>query len=515
MNQADFTQSTATEEITIVPEKYQSKSEDIGEKAPFTPREDVPRDIKSWPVPADCPQDYRIVVTDPKGRVSIDRNAILDYLSSRYIVFDGDQPFQFDGCIYRRIDLDRIARLIYMAVDSFSNAPFLSKSSVADIIAKFKVTRTAGDINHFYQSMGWEDYEWQYQTSEDCNLIPFLNGLYNIETDTLLPFSPAVFITFQLQVFYDPSIKNHPVESIYKGIIPDDRTRAFYWQMVGYTLFSVRMLTPAIFLIYGGGNTGKSALQETVATALGREYVATLGLNQISDTFLTSQLRGKLMNACGETGDKSRDYTRVDGELLKKLSDGQPVTAQVKYGQPFQMSNSAKLWFVSNTTPDFGDNSSGLYRRMYIIPCRQTQSWEAQIYAKMQTSDALSWLVNKALDGFRRFLKNSFKFDVSPEMQTEMKFFTTQDNLMDFIYSEFQTTEKTAVRQALIGRSSSLLYENYKSYLEEFGARPLSRKKFTEKIRNEYNLKLKTKNVEILGKGTTRSIYADKDDDDE
>lgn len=82
------------------------------------------------------------------------------------------------------------------------------------------------------------------------------------------------------------------------------------------------MNPPAIFLLYGPGNTGKTALHQMIARVVGEQNVSTLGLSQITSRFGTAELNGKLLNVCGETGGASRRQTGVDGELLKKLTDG-------------------------------------------------------------------------------------------------------------------------------------------------------------------------------------------------
>ena len=93
------------------------------------------------------------------------------------------------------------------------------------------------------------------------NLVPFNNGLYNIDEDILLPYTEFIFQTTIFNCRYDPSIRSHPVEDIYKRIIPDEKTLNFFYEAVGYTLFHKGMNPPSVFLIYGPGNTGKSALR--------------------------------------------------------------------------------------------------------------------------------------------------------------------------------------------------------------------------------------------------------------
>ncbi|MBQ1293245.1 MAG: hypothetical protein IIY21_04360 [Clostridiales bacterium] len=432
-------------------------------------------------------RDFNVVTTE--GKMTIDKYNMVRYLRAKRVVYDGANPLIFNGYVYTKIDNDTVARMIYKGVEEYPNPPMPSKTAVADVIAMLKVTNTSLDID---APIGWDETGLY-----DENVVPFMNGLYNIEHDELLPFTPNIFINYMLMGTYNPSITEHPVEKEYKKILPDKGTRDFFFEMVGYSIFSRQMSPPAIFIIYGPGNTGKSALQVAVTALAGFDNVSTLDLSQLSGTFTTAELYGKLINICGETGSgQNRNVSKVDGELLKRLSDGQPISVQHKYGHPFQMLNRAKLWFVTNTLPDLGDTSSGLYRRVYIIPCRVEQNWDDQMYDKMTEPDAVCWLANKALEGYRRFLANGSKFHVSAEMLTELKAYRRQDGFMDFMMSKFGTTDKVALSNKLDGMMLCDIYDDYKEYCATNGAGEMGSKKIAEKIRNEFAIK--TENVRTI-----------------
>lgn len=431
--------------------------------------------------------DFNVVTTE--GKYTVDKYNMVRYLRALRIVFEGDIPLMFNGYVYSQIDKDTIARFIYKAIEEYESPPFLSKTAVADVIAMLKATSTFLDIR--------PPDTWNEEGYFDENVIPFANGLYNMEFDKLLPFTPFLYMNYQLMGMYNPRIQEHPVEKIYKKIIPDDGTRRFFFEMVGYSLFSRDMTPPAIFIIYGPGNTGKSALHNAVATIAGFDNVSSLDLSQLNGGFTTPELYGKLINICGETGSgQSRDVSHVDGELLKRLSDGQAITVRKIFGQPFKMINRAKLWFVTNSLPDFGDTSSGLYRRLYIIPCRVEQDYEEMIYDKMVEFDAQSWLINKALEGYRDFIDNGRKFHVSAEMLTELRAYKKQDGMMDFFEYLYGTIDKTLLIEKLNGVMAGELYEEFKIYSAKCGAKGMGSKKFNEKIRNEYGLQ--TVNIRVL-----------------
>ena len=426
------------------------------------------------------PLNFNLISTS--GKVSIDRRNVARYLKAMNVVYVGDAPFVYDGCTYKKTDPLFIDRMIYEAVDKYDAAPFITQPMLKDIAHFMQANSMPHDI---IPPEGWDE-EGLYEYSE---LIPFDNGLYNFVHDRFLRFSSNIFITHQLGARYDPKIETHPVEEIYKKILPNPETRRFFFEMVGYTLFSTEMFPPAIFVIYGPGHTGKTALQRAVTSLAGESNVSSLSLTQISEDFTTYMMIGKLINICGETGVKQGRYeTGVDGELLKRLSDGQEITVQKKHGQPFQVRNTAKLWFVTNTMPDFGDSSSGIYRRVYVMPCRVEQNDKDRIYDKLTEPDALTWLANKALAGYRDFLDNGRNFHVSSECIIEARAYKNQDSVTDFLEETFGTSPKSLIPSKLDGWMVGDLYHAYADFTKLGGGKPIGKRKFGEKIRNEYGM---------------------------
>lgn len=447
------------------------------------------------------PSNFNLITTNARGTTQVDKTAMVRYLKACRVVYDRKVPYIYDGRTYMRCTDADIARLIYQALENITPRMFISRSAVGDIIANLAATSTVFDIQ---RPNNW-DPEEKYNTE----LIPFENGLYSVDLDEMLPFTPYVFVKHRLSATYLPRIREHKVSKIYENILPNEKTRSFYFEMVGFMLFSGELRPPAIFLTYGPGQTGKSALQETVVKAAGRQNVSTLDLAQISGTFTTAEMQDKLINICGETGSgMSREISKADGELLKKLTDGQTITVQRKNKDPYEMTNTAKLWFVSNTLPDFGDTSSGLLRRLYIIPCRVPQNWEDQIYDKMQEPEALVWLINMAMDGYIRFLNRGRRFAISDEMRKEGRTYKTQDSIMDYIDQRFSTVEPEVIRERLEGAYLSEIYDDYRTFTADGGGKAFSKRKFLEKLRNEFGLETeKVRQMKGDGKPTNLTVF--------
>ena len=455
--------------------------------------------------PEPDPQTFNVLEVNENtdgtiSKIRINKTNIVRYLRALRFVYRGDTPYFFNGMVYEKINPEEIKRIIYALAEVIPYFPDLSRNTVNDIMSQFAATTKADDL----EDTAPDDWDREKYSGE---LIPFSNVLYSPERDEIVPFTPYKFIDHQLNAFFDPMKIHHPVEEIYRKIIPDTDTRRFFFEAVGYSLFSKDLSPPAIFLIYGPGETGKSALHQAIAAAAGQQNVSTLDLAQISGDFTTAELEGKLINVCGETGSgQNRNISKTDGELIKRLSDGQEITVQRKYGHPYQLKNTAKLWFVSNTSPDFGDNSSGLYRRLYVIPCRNKQRWEDQIYSKMTEETAVSWLINKALRGYHDFCHRGRKFDVSAIMESESKSYKIQNGLIDYLNEMYGTIEAKEIAEKVDGAIVSEFYDYYKEYILKCGGKPLSKNKMLEKLRNEFGIETERKSIWDSANAKSKSI---------
>ena len=293
------------------------------------------------------------------------------------------------------------------------------------------------------------------------------------------------------QCRYDPDVKDCQARQYIESIIPDPDTRQFFYEMVGYILYG-SLNPPAIFVIYGPGETGKSALANMISALMGKEMVSRVTLNQLGDRFMPAKLEGKRLNISGETGEGKNRYNMPDGEIIKQLSGGEEITVQRKNVDPYEIRNTAKLLFLSNTVPNFGDTSSGLYRRLYTIPCRVKQDPTKNIYKLMTDPDSLTWLANVSLEAYRTFVERGRVFVPSETMMAEWQNMRVQDPVFDFLYTFFDSTDLHDICSQIVNhgeyRRTKTLYDKYREFCYANTVNPLGSRKFYEKIRNETEL---------------------------
>ena len=118
-----------------------------------------------------------------------------------------------------------------------------------------------------------------------------------------------------------------------------------------------------MYLIYGEGCTGKSTLLRLISNLVGDSNVTNLALQDLETMFYPWELIGKLVNI----GDDIPFKKIADSSILKKLTSGESIMVQRKFGQPSSFHNHATMIFTTNKLPATNDTTSGFMRRLVLI----------------------------------------------------------------------------------------------------------------------------------------------------
>lgn len=247
------------------------------------------------------------------------------------------------------------------------------------------------------------------EIEDNVNLIGCKNGVYNLETDTLIPYDKQLFLQHKISANYDPNIYNEAVNHLLDKVSCNNKQiRNLIEEMIGYTLYR-NCRYQKIFLLRGFGKNGKSTLIEAILQMIGEENCSALSLNDLQDKFKKPELQDKLANICD---DLSNAYIK-DTEDFKKIATGGIMTMERKNQMPFKYRNYAKLIMCANEIPKSADKSEGYYRRFVIVPLDAKISntdpdFDPNINDKLATEEAKSYLLTLAINGLKRLLKRGY-----------------------------------------------------------------------------------------------------------
>ena len=245
-------------------------------------------------------------------------------------------------------------------------------------------------------------------THAPLNLIPISNGVYDIESNTLLPHSPLYRFMYQFPVKYNPIATCPKTEKFMEQVLtPDQRTLVEEW--IGYYFYRNYMFKKAIIFV-GAGDTGKTTLLEVITHLLGRENISSISLQKMTgDKFSAAHLYNKHGNLVDELS--ARDIT--DTGSFKMATGGGSVTGEYKFGNQFSFHNYSKFTFACNRIPDVNDtNDEAYFNRWMVVRFENTiKKTIPNFVDTLKTDEERSGLFNLAMEGLRRLLdKKRFSY---------------------------------------------------------------------------------------------------------
>jgi phage/plasmid-associated DNA primase len=208
---------------------------------------------------------------------------------------------------------------------------------------------------------------------------------------------------------------------------------------------------------------------------LGRENVATPALQDlIEDPFSRADLYGKLANIHADLPAIRLKHTGI----FKMLTGQDLIWANVKHKKPFTFRNYAKLLYSANELPATNDTSEAFWRRWLLITFPNTfpdgdPKTDPNILSKLTTPEELSGMLNWALEGLRRLLKQGHFTYTKTQSEVEEEWVARTDSLRAFVkkyarkstghyvtkesfyaaYSAFcEENESTPIEKAAVGR---------------------------------------------------------------
>jgi putative DNA primase/helicase len=194
------------------------------------------------------------------------------------------------------------------------------------------------------------------------NLIPFRNGVYDIDTDRFRNHDARDYFTFQLPWNYNPAATCPFLEKVINSFLPEDQNITL-WELLAYSLYRSYSYQK-FFMLAGPGSNGKGTYSTILSRMIGRSNCSSVSLHEIQNQrFAGASLMNKHVNIAGEmTYD---DIKNTD--LLKQLCGGDVIRADRKFLSAVNFINHAKLIFATNSIPQTKDCSDAFYRRAFLI----------------------------------------------------------------------------------------------------------------------------------------------------
>jgi len=246
------------------------------------------------------------------------------------------------------------------------------------------------------------------------------NGILNIFTKELTQFTEQKIFFNKLPTRYDPTKECPRIITFFLDVLKNKEDVIVMQELFGFLLLKEYKIETA-FMLSGSGRNGKGKTIELIKRFLGQENCTNRTITDIeNDIFARGDLLNKLANICGDLGSESI----TKSGWFKALTGRDLISAPRKFKSTINFVNYAKMIFSANELPRVYDNSLGFWERWvyfefpYVFKTKKeikTLPYEEQkmckeidpeIIDKISTPEEMSGLLNWALEGLERLLKN-------------------------------------------------------------------------------------------------------------
>lgn len=330
----------------------------------------------------------------------------------------------------------------------------------------------------------------------DANLIGFRNGLYDLNTKSMIPFDPTYIITNQIPWDYNPEayseLCDHTLNRISCG---DPDVRLELEELIGYCFYRRNEMSKSFFLT-GSGSNGKSTFLDMVRNVLGRQNYVSLDMDELSERFSVTTMFGKLANIGDDISDEFLQGKAI--AQFKKIVSGNDVKAQQKGQDAYFFKPTAKLLFSANEIPRMRNRGfEAIKRRLVIIPfeakfSKDDDDYDSGIVWKLKTQECAEYLIRIGIEALHGVLKRD-EFTTCKKVQEQIDQFERDNNPLLLFLDEVPEEE-------ILNHETKEVFARYDIYCHENGFTKMAMQTFTKQVNQ--HLGCERKDVRVDGRKT-------------
>lgn len=333
----------------------------------------------------------------------------------------------------------------------------------------------------------------------DARYIAFRNGVLDIVTGQMQPFSPDLVITNQIPWDYNPEAYSELADdTLNKLACGDQPIRALLEECIGYCFYRRNELGKA-FILTGDKSNGKSTFLDCVKAILGEDNISALDLKELGDRFSTSMMFGKLANIGDDIGDDFLQGGQV--ATFKKVVTGNRIKAERKGQDPFEFNPYVKLLFSANDIPRMKDKTGAVLRRLVIIPfnARFTKylpdgsidpDYNPFIKYELIEQSSLEYLIRVGVEGLRRIIENN-EFTKSDKVTEQINEYENENNPIKAFIDDCGV-------EMIENEPTGDVYRRYQIFCADCGMQPMSNIVFSKQINKRLGFEVEV--TKISGK---------------
>jgi len=304
------------------------------------------------------------------------------------------------------------------------------------------------------------------------------NGVFDLDTKTLIPHSPDYRFTTQLNAIYDPEATYPKWNAFLLEMLGDDMDKVMIFQeYAGYCLDYNVNVEMVLFLL-GRGANGKSVSCDALKEVIGYGNYDTISLDDLKNKNYIAELLGKLVNISTESQAKAEVYE----SNLKKLASGEEIKVDRKFKNPFNFKSNCKHIYSLNNLPRVGDKTDAFFRRIIAIPFNAQVVRDKRVLGlgKIIGQEEASGILNWMLEGYYRLKAFGWQFTQSKQVNELLDSYRKDNNNVLTFVDEMCII---GVNQSMSNEES---YAKYQTWCKESGVSAVKRKSFVSEIAENF-----------------------------
>jgi len=361
---------------------------------------------------------------------------------------------------------------------------------------------STNDSNEVISKIKRKTYKNLDDFDSDSNLLTVENGILHLDTLELTSHTPINLSKILIPCEFDKpksdNIETNLKDTLFWKYLKNSFTikRKFIKEdfetvlEVMSSVFIKHQIDEKSIMNLGNGENGKSVLLDYLSSLIGKKNISHIPLQLLADDkFAMAKLDGKLANIFA---DLEKNELRHTG-CIKIISSGEPIFAQNKGKDGFDLLPISKLIFSTNKFPKVFDQTQGFFRRWIIIKWNRNFENDPDRIDKLKESlienqDEKN-LVFSSLMQIASQLKNNGKFTHTQDWKTIQKLWNQNaDPVSDFC--------ENCIIDSTSWKTKKDTYQFYKEKMFEKGEIPLGMGQFSKAF-SEYYEESKSGSVRI------------------
>jgi len=358
------------------------------------------------------------------------------------------------------------------------------QSFLGEAAEQMGVTRFVSRWHEFRDTLFKQFIATSYLPKPDRNkdivLINLKNGTFEITPagHKLRKFDRADFLTYQLPFAYEPTAKAPLFDRYLKQVQPDPLRQYILAEYLGCVFVPASYLKlEKALILYGGGANGKSVFFDIVNALFGDANVSGYSLESLTDKegYFRAMIVNKLLNYASEL-----NANQATTDKTKQLISGEKIQARLPYGQPFDMTDYAKLVFNCNELPKNAEQTNAYFRRFLIVNFEQTipePEQDKELSKKIITSE-LSGVFNWVLLGLNRLLEQKGFTYCEAVNEARKQYELESDSVSQFIGDSGYIASSTNYSPIVE------LYREYRAFCIDDGCQAVKKGNFIKRLKH-------------------------------